>query len=155
MEKKKITVTDGQLREIIKESVNKVLSEANDETVPTKKKDRHREGYWKERWQKQKAEKAKETSTSENKPKKSAKDRHRPGYYRDYNMKHPERLNRGFTKGYNNGNISDGRDDGNIYFDELGRPHNRDFYNPTMSDLIDQREDMWHDDNWYEGWNND
>ena len=35
-------------------------------------------------------------------------DRHKKGYYRKYNQAHPERLNRGFTKGYVNGNVSDG-----------------------------------------------
>ena len=45
------------------------------------KKDRHRPGYWKERWQKQKKEG-------------KQPDRHRPGYYREYNLKDPERLAR-------------------------------------------------------------
>ena len=33
-----------------------------------------------------------------------AKDRR--AYYREYNKKHPERLNRGYTKGYVNGSLS-------------------------------------------------
>ena len=41
----------------------------------TKKKDRHRPGYYKEY--------AKRTGR---------KDRHRKGYYREYNLKHPERI---------------------------------------------------------------
>ena len=35
------------------------------------------------------------------------KDRHRPGYYTEYNKKHPERLNRGYTKGYTKGYKND------------------------------------------------
>lgn len=46
-------------------------------------KDRHRPGYWKERYQKLKKE-----------GKLDKTDRHRPGYYREYNLKHPERLER-------------------------------------------------------------
>ena len=41
----------------------------------TKKKDRHRPGYYKDY--------AKRTGR---------KDRHRKGYYREYNLKHPERI---------------------------------------------------------------
>lgn len=55
-------------------------------------KDRHRPGYYKEY--------AKRTGR---------KDRHRKGYYHDYNAAHPERLERGFTKGYANGNFSEGK----------------------------------------------
>lgn len=75
-----------------------------------KNKDRHRPGYWKERWAKQKAAKAaaEADNPKPKKKKKVKKDRHRPGYYHDYNQAHPERLNRGFTKGYKNGNVSDG-----------------------------------------------
>lgn len=65
-----------------------------------------------------------------------AKDRHRPGYYREYNKKHPERLNRGFTKGYK-------------------KPAKRTAYdrmfNPTMSELLyDKVFVEWHDDDWCE-----
>lgn len=47
------------------------------------KKNRHRPGYWKERYQKLKKE-----------GKLDKTDRHRLGYYREYNLKHPERLER-------------------------------------------------------------
>ena len=81
-------------------------------------------------------------------------DRHSKGYYSDYNMKHPERLDRGYTKGYNNGNVSDGvkeKRNTNIWYDSLGRAYSRDFYNPTMTDMINQREyGTWHDDDWCE-----
>lgn len=43
--------------------------------VPSKKKDRHRPGYYKDY--------AKRTGR---------KDRHRKGYYRQYNLAHPERI---------------------------------------------------------------
>ena len=106
-------------------------------------KDRHRPGYYKEY----------------NKTHK--KDRHRKGYYHDYNQAHPERLERGFTKGYVNGNVSEGaikerKVRGDIYFDELGRAHSKDFFNPTFSDLLDAKlADPRGDDDWYEGCNDD
>lgn len=85
---------------------------------------------------------------------KPKKDRHRKGYYSEYNKKHPERLNRGFTKGYNNGNVSDGvkpKSNGNIWYDQLGRPHSRDFFNPTLTDVLDYKcNSEWHDDDWCE-----
>ena len=85
---------------------------------------------------------------------KPKKDRHRKGYYSEYNKKHPERLNRGFTKGYNNGNVSDGvkpKSNGNIWYDQLGRPHSRDFFNPTLTDMLDYKcNSEWHDDDWCE-----
>jgi len=93
------------------------------------------------------------------KSKPSKKDRHRPGYYRDYNKAHPERLDRGFTKGYNNGCVSDGRvyDNGigleirpGVYirgYDELGLP----ITNDPLGDMIRNREMQWHDDDWCEG----
>ena len=123
--------------------------------------DRHREGYWKERWAKQKAAKANENPSGETKPKKATnvkKDRHRPGYYHDYNQAHPERLNRGFTKGYKNGNVSDGIKDDRIWlnktlgiyikgFDELGRP----ITNDPFGDLLRNKETEFHDDDWDEG----
>ena len=152
MPKKLVRLTEGDLHKIIKESVNKVLKEV----------DRHREGYYKERWAKQKAAKQsnreKDADTSEKPQKqtsKSKKDRHRKGYYHNYNQTHLERLNRGFTKGYNNGNVSDGvkeKQNGNIWYDNLGRPHSNDFFNPTLSDLLDYKCNVeWHDDDWCEG----
>ena len=148
---------DKRLSEIIEESIYDVVN--------VKKKDRHRDGYWKERWAKQKAARqaeTKEQSTSVNQEKKSVgqkKDRHRKGYYHDYNQAHPERLNRGFTKGYKNGNVSDGLDirkDNKIWldpdtyiigYDEIGRP----ITNHPLSDLLRNKEMEWHDDDWDEG----
>jgi hypothetical protein len=79
-------------------------------------------------------------------------------YYKEYNKKHPERLNRGFTKGYNNGNVSDGikkkkrhwlNETLGIYiigYDEMGMP----ITNNPFGDMIRNREALWHDDNWEE-----
>lgn len=124
-----------------------------------KNKDRHRPGYWKERWAKQKAEKEAQAA-ADPKPKKknkSKKDRHRPGYYHDYNRKHPERLNRGFTKGYINGNVSEGpivKKRQEIFpgvfilgWNEFGMP----ITNNPFGDLLRNKEAQWHDDDWCEG----
>ena len=129
------------------------------------KLDRHREGYWKERWAKQKAAKQTETEKdavsqkTQKQSSKSQKDRHRKGYYHDYNQVHPERLDRGFTKGYNNGNVSDGLKQEKrqwlnktlgiyiIGYDEFNRP----ITNSTFSDMIRNKELEWHDDDWNEG----
>ena len=130
------------------------------------KLDMHRKGYWKERWVKQKAAKQTEAEKDADvlqNPKKQAakpqKDRHRKGYYHDYNQAHPERLDRGFTKGYNNGNVSDGAKQEErqwldkelgiyiIGYDELGRP----ITNNPFSDMIRNKEMEWHDDDWDEG----
>ena len=168
MNKKLIRLTESDLHQIVKESVNKVFKEA-DRHRPgyfKGKPDRHREGYWKERWAKQKAakqaESEKDADTSE-KPQKQAskpqKDRHRKGYYHDYNQAHPERLDRGFTKGYNNGNVSDGLKQKKrqwlnktlgiyiIGYDELGRP----ITNNPFGDMLRNKEMEWHDDDWDEG----
>lgn len=82
-------------------------------------------------------------------------DRHKDkNYQHKYNQSHPERLDRGYTKGYNNGNVSDGvkeKHNTNIWYDELGRPHSNDFFNPTFSDLLDYKCNVeWHDDDWCE-----
>lgn len=82
-------------------------------------------------------------------------DRHKDkNYHHKYNQSHPERLERGFTKGYNNGNVSDGvkeKRNTNIWYDSLGRPHSNDFFNPTFSDLLDYKCNVeWHDDDWEE-----
>lgn len=84
------------------------------------------------------------------------KDRHRPGYYTEYNKKHPERLNRGYTKGYVNGNVSEGpimKQRPEIFpgvyllgYDELGRP----ITNDPLGDLLRNKEMEWHDDDWCE-----
>jgi len=124
-----------------------------------KNKDRHRPGYWKKRWAKQKAAKAaaEANNPKPKKKKKVRKDRHRPGYYHDYNQKHPERLNRGFTKGYVNGNVSEGpivkkRQEifPGVYilgWDEFGFP----ITNDPFGDLLRHKEAIWHDDDWEEG----
>ena len=55
----------------------------------------------------------------------------RRAYYREYNKKYPERLNRGFTKGYNNGNVSDGpvvKVPKRTWYDRM--------FNPTFSELL-------------------
>ena len=97
-----------------------------------KEMDRHRKGYY--------AEYAKRTGR---------KDRHRQGYYREYNAAHPERLERGYTKGYVNGNVSEGK---------IGaQPKQRTWYdkmfNPTLTDLIEWKCDVeWHDDDWCESY---
>ena len=168
VEENVIRLTESDLHRIVKESVNRVLKEA-DRHRPgyfNGKPDRHREGYWKERWAKQKAAKQSETEKNTDAPTKSKKqaskpqkDRHRKGYYHDYNQAHPERLNRGFTKGYKNGNVSDGLDikkderiwlDPDTYivgYDEIGRP----ITNHPLSDLLRNKEMEWHDDDWNEG----
>lgn len=155
MDAKLIRLTESDLHMIVNDAVNTILKEA----------DRHREGYWKERWAKQKAAKQAETkeqnapSVQQKKSTKPQKDRHRKGYYHDYNQAHPERLNRGFTKGYKNGNVSDGLDirkddrvwlDPSTYivgYDELGRP----ITNHPLSDMLRNKEMEWHDDDWNEG----
>lgn len=168
MNKRLIKLTESDLHQIVKESVDRVLKEA-DRHRPgyfKGKPDRHREGYWKERWEKQKAAKqaeAEKNAGAPQKPQKQAskpkKDRHRKGYYHDYNQAHPERLNRGFTKGYRNGNVSDGLDikkderiwlDPDTYikgYDELGRP----ITNNPFGDMLRNKEMEWHDDDWDEG----
>ena len=153
------------IRKIIKKEINKIIYEADRhrEGYFKDKPDRHREGYWKERYAKQKAAKEAEKQNSLNKPKikpsKQQKDRHRKDYYREYNKAHPERLNRGFTKGYNNGNVNDGKINSNgigkeifpgVYimgYDELGRP----ITNNPFGDMLRNKEMEWHDDDWDEG----
>ena len=162
MNTKIIKLTESDLHNIVKESVEKIISEA----------DRHREGYWKERWAKQKAAREKDKSQTNGEPTKSNDrreyyrqynkkhgDRHKKGYYKEYNKEHPERLNRGFTKGYNNGNVDDGKIQSNdigkeifpgIYikgYDELGRP----ITNDPFGDMLRNKEMEWHDDDWDEG----
>lgn len=158
---------------IIREEIDKVVSES----------DRHREGYWRERWARQKAEREKNGGEDPRKeywkqrwakqkgegvgeePKSvkggspKAKKKDRRAYYRKYNKEHPERLDRGFTKGFNNGNVSDGRiqDDGvgkEIFpgvrilgWDEFGMP----ITNDPLGDLLRNKEAQWHDDDWCEG----
>ena len=76
------------------------------------------------------------------------------GYYHKYNKEHPERLERGYTKGYVDGKVSNGvkeKENSTIWYDELGRAHSRDFFNPTFSDMLDYKCYVeWHDDDWCE-----
>lgn len=84
--------------------------------------------------------------------------RKKNGYFSKYNSEHPERLDRGFTKGYNNGNVSDGEkvkkriwlnEALGIYiigYDEIGRP----ITNSPLSDMLRNKEMEWHDDDWCE-----
>jgi hypothetical protein len=123
------------------------------------KPDRH--DYWKKRW-----EDEKEVSETFEKPKSKKKsgkkkDRHRKGYYHDYNQAHPERLERGYTKGYVNGNVSEGPKekqpnypDGCIevlgdgyYIDRMGWKRHID----PLTDMLTIKEQEWHDDDWDEG----
>jgi hypothetical protein len=122
------------------------------------RQDRHE--YWKERWAKQKAEKeTPEPVKSKSKSKK--KDRHRKRYHHDYNAKHPERLERGFTKGYVNGNVSEGLKEkqpnypggclqvlgDGYYIDRMGWKRHLD----PLTDALLHKEQLWHDDDWDEG----
>lgn len=69
-------------------------------------------------------------------------DRHKENYYHEYNKKHPERCH--YIKQIR-------QEFGNLYYDSLGRAYSKDFYNPTLTDMINQREyGTWHDDDWYE-----
>lgn len=74
-------------------------------------------------------------------------DRHKKGYYHKYNQEHPERLNRGFTKGYVNGNVSEGvkvsKKPKRTAYDRM--------FNPTLSELLEHKIfNEWHDDDWSE-----
>lgn len=140
------------IRKIIKEEIDKIISESDrhKEGYFKNKPDRHREGYWKERWAKQKAakdtEKQNDTSSPKNKPSKPQKDRHRKGYYHDYNQAHPERLNRGFTKGYDSGKVSYG-----VKQKKRQRLNNKTLGIYTIGDMLRNKEMEWHDDDWDEG----
>lgn len=83
--KKIIKLTESDLHRIVKESIEKIIVEV----------DRHRPGYWAERWAKQKAN-GTTPSGDRHIPGyyKGRADRHKPGYYREYNKQHPERLER-------------------------------------------------------------
>ena len=135
----------------------------------TGKKDRHSADYYKKYRERKKSEKetsssssvvsSAETSTSssisntETNKKVKAKKKDRRAYYREYNKKHPERLNRGYTKGCVNGNASEGEIYGFDVFgirilgyDELGRP----ITNDPFGDMIRNKMMEWHDDDWCE-----
>ena len=130
----------------------------------TGKKDRHSADYYKKYRERKKLEKEASStldsssdsstiSNTETKKKVKAKKKDRRAYYREYNKKHPERLNRGYTKGCVNGNASEG----DIYgfdafgirilgYDELGRP----ITNDPFGDMLRNKEMEWHDDDWCE-----
>lgn len=112
----------SNIKNIIKETVNNFVTEAtksdrhdywakrwkeqkklqkeHPRSNAAKKADRH--DYWAERWKKQKEAKAQEQTDAQEqntiptykKKSPAKKDRHRPGYYREYNLAHPERLER-------------------------------------------------------------
>ena len=130
----------------------------------TGKKDRHSADYYKKYRERKKLEKeasssavsssdSSSISNTETKKKAKVKKKDRRAYYREYNKKHPERLNRGYTKGCVNGNASEG----DIYgfdafgirilgYDELGRP----ITNDPFGDMLRNKEMEWHDDDWCE-----
>ena len=127
----------------------------------TGKKDRHSADYYKKYNERKKLEKeassssvSTSTSITETDKKAKTKKKDRRVYYREYNKKHPERLDRGFTKGCVNGNVSDGAINKTdvIYgmrilgYDELGRP----ITNYPLSDMLRNKEMEWHDDDWCE-----
>lgn len=75
------------------------------------------------------------------------KDRHRPGYYTEYNKKYPERLNRGYTKGYKNDNVCEGK----IEYKKPKRTQYDRTFNLTLSELLyDKVFVEYHDDDWAE-----
>ena len=135
----------------------------------TGKKDRHSADYYKKYRERKKLEKEASSSSSavssadsvsdsssisNTETKKKAKPKKdRRAYYREYNRKHIERLNRGYTKGCVNGNASEGEIYGFDVFgirilgyDELGRP----ITNDPFGDMIRNKKMEWHDD-----WNED
>lgn len=126
------------------------------------KPDRHE--YWKKRWEEEKGSETFEKPKSKSKKKTNKKkDRHRKGYYHDYNQAHPERLERGFTKEYVNGNVSEGLKerqpnypDGCLqvlgdgyYIDRMGWKRHLD----PITDALLIKEQEWHDDDWCESTN--
>ena len=123
--------------------------------------DRH--DYWKKRWEEEKSKSSSDVKPKSKKRSKSKKDRDRKGYYHDYNQAHPERLECGYTKGYVNGNVSEGHkkklpnypdgcleilEDG-YYIDNMGWKRH---INP-ITDALLVKEQEWHDDDWNEGSN--
>lgn len=154
-------ISEIKLHKIISESINNVLSEADrhregyyqEYAKKTGKKDRHSPDYYKKyrerKKQEQQTEPNKEQTATKQKPKKDRRE-----YYRKYNQEHPERLNRGFTKGYKNGNVDDGpltsinnySNERILGYDEFGMP----ITNHPLSDALRNKEMMWHDDDWCE-----
>ena len=128
----------------------------------TGRKDRHSADYYKKYRERKKLEKEAEVSSSadsfsisntETNKKAKAKKKDRRAYYREYNKKHPVRLNRGYTKCCVNGNVSEGEIYGFDVFgirilgyDELGLP----ITNDPFGDMIRNKMMVWHDDDWCE-----
>ena len=169
--KSTIRLSESELHNVIKEAVSRVLAEADrhregyydDYAERTGKKDRHSPGYYQRYREKKRAEEqsAEQTNGKEKKPvspksKKNGKKKSRKAYYHKYNQEHPERLNRGFTKGYVNGNVSDGPEKNEyetdflgrriLGYDEFGMP----ITNDPFGDMIRNHEMMPHDDDWCE-----
>jgi len=109
--------------------------------------DRHRQGYWHERWLKQKAEAKKK------KDGRKPKDRHRPGYYREYNLKHPERLARIGIYVNPDGSVTDTRAE-NALLDVRQRAFERNLRRKELEwhEDTDEEDDYFgcHDGNWWE-----
>lgn len=71
-------------------------------------------------------------------------DRHKKGYYAKYNKEHPERLE--YIKKENKNDLVE---KGGFYYDRLGRAFSKDFYNPTITDMLFWKEYIEiHDDDW-------
>ena len=133
---------------IIREEINKTIQEA----------DRHRPGYYKEYNERRKkegktADRHRHGYYEEYEEKRSKRrkrpDRHRKNYYHDYNKAHPERLNRGYTTGHKNGNVSDGpigqKEQPQVDF--MGRPVSGD----NFRDMLRNKESQWYDEDVFGG----
>ena len=139
----------------------------------TGKKDRHSADYYKKYRERKNLEKesaqfstavssansssnSSSVSNTETEKKAKAKKKDRRTYYREYNKKHIERLNRGFTKGCINGNVSEGEIYGFDVFgirilgyDELGRPITNDpFGDKIRNHKMQMVWDDWDEDYW-------
>lgn len=89
--------------------------------------DRHRAGYWHERWLKQKAE---QKRTGKN----------RKGYFRKYNLAHPERLARIGIYVNPDGTVTDTRKQSNTKVVNMS----------ALEYHLWVKEHQWHDDDWEE-----
>ena len=139
----------------------------------TGKKDRHCADYYKKYRERKKLEKeasssstdvssassssdASSISNTEAEKKAKAKKKDRRAYYREYNKKHLQRLNRGYTKGYVNGNVSEGAINQSyghgiriLGYDELGRPITNDpFADKIRNHKMQMVWDDWDEDYW-------
>ena len=140
----------------------------------TNKTDRHKPDYYKEYYRKKKELAAansnmsidktdntvntNETSVVKTQSKSSnnkRKKKDRRAYFHKYNQEHPERLNRGYTKGYKNGNVADGFDFNDAVNDGILKILGYDCFglpitNDKFGDMLRNHEMMWHDDDWCE-----